>query len=266
MRSNRTCRVPSGGSARDYWAASVSRVAEPLLANFAPNDQTRVETLLDALVACLDLTRTTFAGGIATRFAASCHAISTTNRPLNDIDLLIPDLDAVSPKVVAGFRISHSHIETDGHPYFAIVHPEARLKADIFGRSDIPQNRVSVAYKAHSLLLSSPIDQLIADLRALELQLERQSISPKRFDTLRLLLSVIPPDEAENAWQTCRPGSPPIAAFIAQATALVLSSPSWIREHEFEKPQRYECPNCVGIPGFPLTPLDEIRSILDIVE
>jgi hypothetical protein len=237
-----------------------------LLRNFAAEDRARVEILLDALLPCLDLKRTVFVGGIATRYAAWGHGISAVDRRINDIDAVVDAIDAVSTHITGELRIPHSHIMEGGLPYFAVVHPPARLKADLFGRSGLPLHPVTATYKARALSLAPAADQLVADLRAVAHQVERRSISPKRFDSLRLLLTILPPEQAERAWHAACPDALTVAVVIARAARNVLSHPEWIRAHEFERPPGHVCAECVDIPGFPRTLLDEIRSMLDVVE
>lgn len=236
---------------------------DALLANFESGDQKRIVTTLEALTAYLDLSRTTFVGGIATRYHAHIAGIEV-RRATNDLDIEIPDVSTIDPGIINEFLVMHTHVEKGSLTYLVLAHPTARIKVDVFiGVSG--GERLCVKFKDHTLRIRKPEDQLYWALKALQLQIQRRSISPKRFAALNLLLSVVSADDANLVWSRFGHNES-LLPYIARAATIVMTSPGWIKEHEFERPPGWQCPDCVDVDEFPRTPLDEMCNVLDVVE
>jgi len=249
---------------------------ESLPGGFYPEDQERIKSFLEKFSQHVDLQRYLFVGRLSNAFSFADKGIAYPPRPFNDLDALIEKPDSLPPSITADFLIAHYHlnprkVEDEFAFYFELVEPETKIKIDLFAQGLYsPQACFSVNYGGFSLNLQSPEDQVTTALLEVQSVLKGGTIEPKRVRDITLLMSTVDIKQAERFYERKKRGKTnfpnlTLTEVYQAIKAKIEAEPKLIVEKLHNKTP-YHCEDCVSVPGFEITPMEEIYRILGNVD
>lgn len=182
-------------------------------------------------------------------------------RRLNDLDLVIPCLQAFPPAAEAGLLVNHIHPDAQpGRLLVQLVDPLERLRIDVFGAVGDSLRR---AKRLDSWLSVLAIEDLLARIVRGLLSLDKGEVPAKLaadFDRLGDQTSL---RCVQAAWRDHRPADAPetFADAAALARALIDAHPGRLIVESYVQ-ARWRCPRCADGPGFPLASEDRILAAI----
>ena len=183
----------------------------------APADAERVHDVLKKLSNCdLDYAVT---GGLASELGLGSSL--GRQRMLNDIDIVVPDYDALPATLGTAFLVSHAHPHRPkGKLALQLIDTVQRLRIDLFSACGATLARARPAQ-----ISDLPIKVLCLEDMACRIASEMMgfcqgnTISPKSADDHLRTVQAAHPRLIEDAWQEQRRGSDP--ATYAEASILI---------------------------------------------
>ena len=207
------------------------------------------------------LARFALAGGVA----AAVHLGAGTGRPraLNDLDLVVPDADAIPASLADGMLVNHLHFRArPGRMLMQIVDPATSLRVDLFGSVGGQMGRAGpgLASLAGARILSRP--DLVARLTRLLLDLADGEPVARKHARDHAALSGADLDGIDAAWADHRREHHPADYGEARRRALeVIRSEAGLLVDAppgFGRP----CRLCAEQRGFRIAPEEHIAAVL----
>lgn len=206
-------------------------------------------------------------GGLAMRHHWIRHGIDYPKRPFNDLDLMIKDQAELKPSITEDFHIYHYHPPRGTSFYAGLIDRETKVKVDIFDYFHPPINPEVVQVAGVTLRIRGAEDQLTKTVYDLMKITDGQSLGPKQFVSAALLLQVVNLEEAEQIWKMKYFAKYPFSLQDALSVAENerIKHPERVFEHSHRR-MVYVCSGCEEISGFPITPMDQVYSLLGYVD
>jgi hypothetical protein len=205
-------------------------------------------------------------GGLAVEVHRMRFGSCSSNRPLNDIDFIVPSFECVPKSMNRDFLCRHIHpFDPPGKTLAQFIDGESRIRVDIFRAYGTTLSRVlPVRLSVGNLQVVSPKD-LAARLVRLILPLaEGRTVALKHAGDLVRLLEIVTPAKAEDAWFDHRLPEQPInfADACRRASKLLLSRRELLTIPEYSKNPSEQCGRCVPDKHFPLVDPATMLSIM----
>lgn len=243
--------------------------------SLADNKKTQVQIFLEKFLHHVKPDKLVICGGLATRYHLKVRGISFPQRPFNDLDLLIENVDDIKPSVTLDFMLYHYHPPGIDDPvektyfFYAFVDPVSRIKADVFPyRWSSSERFVESTFQGKPIKVVGIEDQLIQCLYDVSRISDKQKVDPKQLRDVHTLMSIADMSLAEQIWKhNHHPLYPLILQeAIKRADKFVIEHPEWWQEKQYRKPKSYQCLNCQNRIDYPITDMNEIFQVLGYVE
>ena len=209
-------------------------------------------------------------GGPACRWHLQRHGREPEGGPLNDIDLVVADLAAVSPSLGEEFLISHFH-PTRGHGkiLLQLVDTSERVRVDLF--TPFSPTLMSRVHRTELCGLSCGIiaaEDLTARLLAIVYDVTAgMPVDPKYYDKFCRLSEVVDLHVVRDIWPDYRKPDAPCS--FDEATDAVRQSigqtPDLLRPEVYGQPGDAACPWCCVSEVFSVSPPAKIFAVLGYV-
>lgn len=239
-----------------------------LITGFSANDATRVKAHLIKLLPYIDTDKLAIVGGLAIRYHLTRVGMRYPIRPFNDLDLMVKEASAVSPKVSKDFLIYHYHPPKGGSFYIVLVDPVSKTKVDIFDWNPPMEESVTVRFNGYKLKMRSAEDQLVKTVIDIQRISKEQKVNPKQFEDTKLLMQVVDNKKTDKIWMKRKfpyyPNS--INEAINKANKIAMQHSEWLLKDPFKRIKPYRCKACRNANGFKITPMKKIYNILGYVE
>lgn len=236
--------------------------------NFSQNDQKRINLFLKKLFPYLNLKKCSIVGGLTIRYHLSVNNIPYTIRPLNDIDLMVEEADAVSPTVGRDFYVYHYHPPKNGSFYIVLVDPILKIKVDIFNCDPPLEDPIEVKFFCYKIKIRGIEDQLAKTAFDIQRISNDNKVDPKQFQYTRLLMKIANFKKADRIWKKRNYEKYPKSLLLAikRAEKIKFEHPEWSIKKPFRRTQPYKCRNCKSTDQFKITPMKRIYKVLGYVE
>lgn len=235
-----------------------------LLIGFSGIEKEKITTHLQRLLPYLKPMKFVIVGGIAIRYHLLSHGIDYPERPFNDLDLMVKNIDAVSPDVATDFLVYHYHAKDQ---FLALVDPVTKTKVDIFKFSPNTEP-VVVNFQGNELLIRGIEDQLVKTVLDIQRISPKTRVDPKQFSDAEMLSQIADMKKADKMWKSNSFEKWPksITEAIERANKIAKRHPKWLKEKPFRKPKPYKCSSCQNADGFEIVPMKEVYDVLGYVE
>jgi hypothetical protein len=213
-----------------------------------------------------DISRWAVAGGFAVEFHFVCSGLSTSARPLNDLDFVARTFDCIPETLAREFLCRHVHpLDPPGKTILQLVDAETALRVDLFRACGAIMTRVlSVEFPFGCLQLISREDVLARVVRLL-LDLRGGVPVPEKHanDYLRLD-KLIRPSDVEVAWQDHRKPDHPVTFHEANTLVrgLITTHRDLLITPHYSNDVTQICSRCVPTAAFPLADPHLVFSLL----
>jgi hypothetical protein len=236
-----------------------------MLMGSAPDDVERLMRALDAL-RCHGLHQWAITGGVATAAHLNARANRRIDRPLNDLDIVIPLRSSIPELVAKSYLISHIHpYAKPGRMRIQIVDPDLALRIDIFSPFGAALDRkLQVNLETFSIPVLS-LEDLASRLASLLMDLVHgEPVPAKHARDLLQLRQFVDPEQVERIWADYRRSWHPITYEQASSLTLELSRSraNLLIDPVYSSDVSAVCPSCHEIGPFRLAPRQTIRSVL----
>lgn len=205
-------------------------------------------------------------GGFAVEIHHGLRGRQSFPRPLNDIDFIAGSFDCIPGTLADNFLFRHIHpLAPPGKIMLQFVDPDSALRVDVFRACSATMNRASRQDLESGTLQLVSIEDLLARVARLTLDLAQRVPMPSKHakDFLRLM-ELVNPRDVETAWQDHR--KPTHSRSFAETNRLLqdliptcphlLMTPDY--SHDIEK----VCTQCKPTSPFRLADPAEVLSLL----
>lgn len=234
---------------------------------FSDQDTQKVLGILSRFIPHVVQENFVIVGGIARRHHLMRHGIPFPPRPFNDLDFKIRDRSEMRPSVTSEFLIAHYHLPRNTAFFAELVDPQTKVTIDVFDYYHPPIDPEEVQIAGFQLKIRGAEDQLTKTVYDLMKITKGRALSPKEFDSADQLLEIVDLEKTEKIWRMNFASLYPFS--IMEAIQRAKDERRKYPERVFEFPSRttepYSCLECTEMPGFPLTPMEDIIRILGYI-
>lgn len=235
---------------------------------FSEQDTQKVLGVLSRFIPHVVQENLVIVGGVSRRHHLIKHGIPYPPRPFNDLDFMIRDISEMKPSVTTEFLIAHYHLPRNTSFFAGLVDPQTKITIDVFDYYHAPVDPEEVQIGGFQLKIRGTEDQLTKAVYDLMKITKGQTLSPKEFDSADQLLEVVDLEKAGRIWGMKYSSFYPFS--IIEAIQRAKEERRKYPERVFEFPTRitepYICLECTEVPGFALTPKEEIIKVLGYVD
>lgn len=235
---------------------------------FSEQDTQKVLGVLERFIPHFDQENLVIVGGAARRHHLIKYDIPYPQRPFNDLDFMIRDRFEMKPSITTEFLIAHYHLPRNTSFFAGLVDPQTKVTIDVFDYYHAPVDPEKVQIGGFQLKIRGAEDQLTKAVYDLMKITKGHTVSPKEFDSTDQLLQVVDLEKAGRIWRIKYTSLYPFS--IMEAIQRAKDERRKYPEHVFEFPTRttepYNCLECTMVPGFTLTPKEEIIKVLGYVD
>lgn len=235
---------------------------------FSDQDTQKILGVLSRFIPHVVQENLVIVGGIAKRHHLIRHGIPYPQRPFNDLDFMIRDKSEMKPSIAREFLITHYHLPRNTSFFAGLVDPQTRVTIDVFDYYHPPIDPEEVQIDGFQLKIRGAEDQLTKTVYDLMKITKEHTLSPKEFDSADQLLQVVDLEKAGRIWRMKYIFLYPFS--ITEAIQRAKDERDKYPERVFEFPSRitepYNCLECTEVPGFSLTPKEEIIKLLGYVD
>lgn len=236
---------------------------------FYQEDDFRCLSILTKLAQHLNGTMV-LTGSLAVGWHATQNGCQVARRPLNDIDIVVADISALSPSLSQDFLISHFHpTRGAGRILLQLVDEKHRVRIDVF-----TPNSPSLLSRVRSIELFGIDCRMVAaeDLSAKLLAIlygvtTGEPVDPKYYDSFKVLAGFADLDIMREIWSDYR--KPDYTrSFDVAAEAVhqrIANDPSVLRKDDYDQDMNAACPWCASSSSFPVSPRAKILEVLGYV-
>lgn len=188
-------------------------------------------------------------------------------RPLNDIDIVVADISALSPSLSHDFLISHFHpMRGAGRILLQLVDETHRVRIDVF-----TQNSPSLLSRVQSTELfgvacgTVAAEDLTAKLLAILYGVTMgEQVDPKYYDSFRLLSGLADLNIVREIWSGYRKPDYARSFDVAAETVhqRIANDPSVLRKDVYGQDGGDSCPWCDQSSAFLVSPRPKIFEVL----
>ncbi len=238
-----------------------------LVAGFMPEEAADIAGFVSALSSYLDLDSHVYGGELAARYLADRSLRPNPDRPLTDIDVLVPGFSAVDTNIVTRFLIAHHHASiSDSGFYLAAIDPQTRITANIYS-APFPQYRLEVPLGFLNVPVSSTEGLLAATVWDLQRIVgdEPEPVRASQIDDIDMLLRIAHMETVEAAWQQLQhPDGIPFDQAIKDAMDAAALHPDLLVQNPSRSQPQANCTDCiVDSSYFPLADPEELVLLMD---
>lgn len=207
-------------------------------------------------------------GGIARRHHLMKHGILYPQRPFNDLDFMVKDASEMRPSITSEFLIAHYHLPRNSSFFAGLVDPQTKVTIDVFDYYHAPIDPEEVQIAGFKLKIRGAEDQLTKAVYDLMKITKGRTLSPKEFDSVDQLLEVVDLGKTERIWKMKYTFLYPFSIMeaIQQARDERRKYPERVFEFPIRTTEPYDCLECTEVPGYELTPKEEIIKVLGYVD
>lgn len=231
----------------------------------SPGDAARVSLALARLAAHAGR-GFALTGGVAIEARLIGRTGGRSNRPFNDLDVIVESFDAVPVSLADAFYFRHVHSKApSGRMLVQLVDPETALRIDVFRTCGATMARCEpITVDTISLRIVS-VEDLAARAATLVLDLGRgQPVPRKHAQDLERLVGAVESDRVEIAWRDHRKWDDPptFQAASARVAELVQARGNLLVVPQYSQDVDAICPKCDDTGRFRLAPATRIQSLL----
>lgn len=236
---------------------------------FSNEDSLRCQQTLTKLAQHLNGTLM-LTGSLAVDWHATQNGCQVARRPLNDIDIVVADISALSPSLNQDFLISHFHpTRGAGRILLQLVDETHRVRIDLF----TPNSPSLPSRVQHTELFGIDwgivaAEDLTAKLLAILYGVTAgEQVDPKYYNSFRLLAGLADLGLVREIWSEYR--KPDYSrSFDDAADAVhqrIANDPSVLRKDVYGQDVRDSCPWCIQSSTFPVSTRAKIFEVLGYV-
>jgi len=213
-----------------------------------------------------DLESLALAGGFAIELHLRLCGQQAELRPLNDIDFLAEDFEAMPTTLVEDFIFRHVHPhDAPGKTLLQAVDPETAVRVDVFSGYGAEMERTEAAEIGEFSIRVISLEDLAARSARLSMDLALDMPLPAKhaWDFLRLL-PMVDGAEMEPIWQEHRkPAHPESFAEAAELLKKLIAQRADLQiVPEYSRDAEAVCPRCKPIGEFPLADGGRVLGLL----
>lgn len=235
---------------------------------FSEQDTQKVLGVISRFIPYVVQENLVIVGGLARRHHLMKHGIPYPQRPFNDLDFMIRDRLEMKPSITNEFLIAHYHLPRNSSFFVGLVDPQTKATIDVFDYYHAPIDPEEVQIAGFHLKIRGAEDQLTKAVYDLMKITKGHTLSPKEFDSAEQLLEIIDLEKTERVWRMKYASLYPFS--IMEAIQQAKDERDKYPERIFEFPSRttepYSCLECSEVPGFSLTPKEEIIKLLGYID
>jgi hypothetical protein len=205
-------------------------------------------------------------GGLAVEVHRLQRGRKSSVRKLGDIDFIAETFDSVPESLAEDFMFRHIHpLDPPGKTLLQAVDAESAVRIDVFRAYGAILNRSSVLNLPTGIVRLISLEDLIARLARLTLDLAGQVETPAKhaLDFLRLI-ELVDPKAVEAAWRDHRkPAHPATFEETSRLLHAVIATRSYLLiTPDYSKDVTMVCPRCVNTGRFRLADPAVLRTVL----
>jgi hypothetical protein len=213
-----------------------------------------------------DISGWALAGGLAVEIHCLRGGLSSSTRPLNDIDFVGAAFHSAPDTLAEDFLFRHVHpLDPPGKTILQLVDAETALRIDLFRAYGATMIRTLVLeFPFGPIQLISGEDVLARAARILLDLREGVPVAAKHATDYLRLWTVIQTSDLEAAWQDHRKPNHPVKFREADTLvrALIATHHNLLITPDYSKDAKQVCSRCVPTPAFPLADPHLVLSLL----